>query len=219
MVCPNCPVFGPIFAQGDLVNIPLIQGISFTQGQILFSETENSTPGIYCLNKGLVLVGKSQANGDILPVSFAHRGDILGVASLPKGKFVNTAEALTAGTACFITRENLVNNEGLIIPSFSKRLMQLMMQELAEVEDSLSKLPTQNLTQRLYALILNLAGDDAEVTLDFSRLNLAKWLGCSPKSITRGIEQLIEQNYLKRSDSQQGFSVNAEMKSKLSLIH
>ncbi len=218
MVCSDCPVFGPIFAQGESVAIPLIESVVFTAGQILFSENSAEKPGIFCLNKGLVLVGKSQYNGEVLPVSFAHRGDILGVSSLPKGNFVNSAEALTPGSACYISRENLVNHEGLILPAFRKRLMQLMMNELAEVEDNLSNMPGQNLTQRLYALLLNITGDDKDYAIDISRLNLAKWLGCSPKSISRGIEQLVEKNYLTKKGAGQGFAVNPEMKDRFNLI-
>ena len=218
MVCSDCPVFGPIFAQGEKIVIPLIESVVFTPGQILFSESSVATPGIFCLNKGLVLVGKSQPNGEVLPVSFAHRGDILGVSSLPKGRYVNSAEALTAGSACFITRDNLVNHEGLILPAFRKRLMQLMMNDLAEVEDNLTNLPGQNLTQRLYALLVNITGDEKEHAIDVSRLNLAKWLGCSPKSITRGIEQLVEKNYLTKKGTGTGFAINPDMKDRLALI-
>lgn len=221
MFCTDCPIFnepydlvGQVVAQHTCVKTELLQ---FSTGQQLFFEGQRENSGVFCIREGVVMIGRTQTDR-LVPVYFAHPGELVGASSLTTGEFRNTAEAVTLVKACFVTREVMVTNEGLIKPEFRKKVMQQTMAEMRHIEDKLGLLHYQNLSQRLYILLLNLAEGQDTINFSVNKPDLARWLGCSERSLARSMDQLVSRQYMAEPSNRSPLVINRKMKDRLDLL-
>jgi CRP/FNR family transcriptional regulator len=179
----------------------------FNSGEIIYTQSSTSS-GIYVLNEGDVLLVKSLADQKMIPVSYAHKGDILGAASLSSGFYTNTAEAINVVQTCFISKKKLLLPSGDYIPGIKFKIMQQVMADLGSAEEHITSVANQNLSQRLlyllYSLSKNLGKDiNGQIPIDLPLPKLAQWMGCSLKTIEKNIELLINKKVIKRSEFNQ----------------
>jgi hypothetical protein len=135
--CHDCPTYqksvfcrsaGELFFSRNL--------IYFEEGDILFNEGQLSR-GVFCIRDGSFLIKKKNKDGERIVITQTVPGELIGATSIlisDENKYSTTAEAATAGSACFIPSnefEKILRANSNI----SMNLMQLIIQKLNKLDN------------------------------------------------------------------------------------
>ena len=169
----------------------------YQPGQTLFSEGD---PGgeIYCINSGVVALGKMGPYLEPSVVGLRRAGDTLGYRSfVTNSPHLNTAEATTECEVCYIDKSMM---EGLLEtdPATAHRFVRQMIGKIDEAEILFVGSRTLPVRGRLANALLVLRESHATADeagcmtfeLPFSRRLLASMVGARPESLSRAIRAL-----------------------------
>lgn len=190
MRCPDCP-FAQVAEQlsahdaADSIR-------SFRAGEVIFKQGDQGC-GLYCVEEGnVVLLTEPSADRNI-PIGFASKGSLLGVAATNIGIHNHTAEALTPVRTCYISAELFKEIEPTLKMSFRQRLMRQLMSELKLAEGTISNAwpaKLQDRLEHLYYLAQEGLGQDSKYraisTVPTARL--AQWLGVTQEAVKRVVK-------------------------------
>ncbi len=206
MTCQHCVAFSDPNGRSDLgLNAEgclLAEHKIYRSGEVIYAQNKESN-GIYCIREGDVMITKVvTANMDI-PIAFAHKPEIIGASSLMGGYYNNTAEAISKVEVCFVAKARLQLPDGRFMPSVRGIIMQQMMSDIGSAEDKLVTYTNQSNTERLLHLLTSLANHLGGATtgiipLDLPIQKLAQWMGCTPRSLEKNLEILIDKRLLVR---------------------
>lgn len=156
--------------------------------------------GMYYLQSGMVALQRVDDQGAFIifglikPGGFFSWSDVLG-----GGLHRNSAQAVGAAKATFIPRDAFLDAMRRDPQAFSDTLEQAS-RELQDYEDTIFRLCTADVPERLYWTLRRLAGAERaqgkaiEFKSPVLKRELAAMIGTSPEGISRGIRRLEELN-------------------------
>lgn len=173
------------------------QFLTYQPGQFLFSEGDPGG-GIYCINSGVVALGRTGANDESSIVGLRRAGDTLGYrAFVTKSRHLNSAEATTECEVCYIDK-SMMKDLLETNPASAHRFVSEMVGKIDEAELLFIGSRTLPVRGRLANALLVLkeshatANENGSLTyeLPVSRRLLASLLGTRPESLSRAIRAL-----------------------------
>jgi len=159
--------------------------------QVVFHEGE-SAEGLYILCVGAVKLYQSDRFGREYILDVAAPGDVLGELPLdPSEPYSVSAEALTDSQLCYLPRARLLEFIQ-IHPMMGVRLVAALSKALASARRKARDLALKGAEGRLAELLARLVeaqgervNGGAQVTLSYSRRELAEMIGVSPETAIR----------------------------------
>ena len=171
-------------------------------------QASDKTDALFIVHKGAVRVfrlvesGREQIIRILTPGEFAGEWAVF-TEDKSQEEF---AQAMTDSSICLMYQEDL--QEFLIeYPAIANHLLSQMAMRLAQSDQQTTTLSTEQVDKRLAQFLVNQVETDEEenivITLNFSRKDIASYLGTTPETISRKFKELeqkglIEQLSLKK---------------------
>lgn len=156
--------------------------------------------GIYYLTSGLMSLQRVNDDGAFTILGLVRPGRLFSWSDvLGRGLHRNAAQALSNATAVMVPRDVFMETIRRDPQAFDLTLEQAS-RELQEYEDTIFRLCTSDVPERLHWLLRRLAGAErrgnsvVEFTMPVLKRELAAMIGTSPEGISRGIRRLEEMN-------------------------
>lgn len=201
-------------AKSDLITIDICkQEITCEPGEILFSQGEQGK-GVYCIKSGLIGLRRLDINGNSALIRLINAGTTVGYRTFLTGKaHINSAEALTSSTLCYIPRPN-VDKLLKANPLVGERFLQHFYDDAIETENDYVRSLTMGMKSRFLHLILVFyerfgyqdENGNAVVHLPVKKGEIAELVGVRPESISRLIDQLQTDNIMRFKERRVEFS-------------
>lgn len=195
--CKNCPHLGATLFSSltahelqELTQHKVVN--TYLAGQAVFYQ-DNFPLGVYCIDSGRVKIYKSSENGSRQIVRIGVAGELLGYrALLAQEPYRATAEALEKTRICFIEKGIFLSLLATH-PPMALRLAQKACVDLGKAEEHESDLASKSVEARLSKLLIHLnetcgvpcGGGRSRIQLQFSRADLADWIGATPETVIR----------------------------------
>jgi len=176
---------------------------SFIKGTILYTEGSRIS-GFYCINKGIIKVYKTGADGKEQIIRFAKPGDIIAYRSvLSNEPACTTAKALEDCNVCFIPSDilpQLVRSN----PDFALELVKLICNELGEANSYITDIAQKTVRERLAEVLLKLyydfgIDDHKNLRISLTREELANIVGTATESVIRLLSEFKSDNLIELS--------------------
>lgn len=164
----------------------------YKKGQHIFYE-DNIPLGIYCINKGIVKLVRTNNDGKEQILRFAQPGDFLGYRALiAEEPLVATAVCVEDTVACFIPKnvflEVLEHN-----PKVSHDLLKSLCHDLGVAEERIQSLAQKSVRERLAESLLFLQStfrprdneDDTVIAITLPREDIANIVGTATETVIR----------------------------------
>ncbi len=169
--------------------------INVEKGEELFHD--GGVPrGVYCLNKGKVKIYKVGEEGKEQIIHIAKEGEIVGFrAMFSEDKYNVSATALEDCNICFIDSDsffNLVDNNKTLRRTILKELSS----ELAYRADLLTSMAQKHVRERVAYSLLFLDDIYNGDMINFSREDLANFVGTATETLIRLLKELKEENVI-----------------------
>lgn len=202
--CLNCKArIDSIFKNLSLDVMQKIDDIKTAQfykkGELLFNEGAYPR-GLYCVNAGKVKVVQAGLDGKEQIMHLINDGDVMGHrAILGEDQYSCSAVAMEDTHVCFIPKQQFYG----MVESNSKlalNIAHLLADELKEAEQKITFTAQRPVKDRLAQAILFLKKnygvekDNATISIDVKRLDLANLAGTTRETATRFLHELQEQN-------------------------
>jgi CRP/FNR family transcriptional regulator len=209
---PSCPLWGG--APGAcLRRISIFEAIDAEQSQALRRRAKPSAVAegetlflagepasrILLVVRGLVKVYRTDARGREQIIRLLKSGDHFGAGFLYSRELLTvSAQALTGAQVCLVERatvESLIETD----PALASRVIAAMADQLRRAEGNLARLALADASQRLAAVLLDLAGeigrpagpDRVHLRLPFARPDLAALAGVAPETVSRRLNEMV----------------------------
>lgn len=197
----------PLFAELSRSELGEISEISFVKevqaNEIIFFEND-SGEAIYLISTGMVKISKISDEGREKTLTILESGDFFGeMALLDGGVRSATAQALRDTRLLLIYREDfleLLHN----YPEIGSKIIAVLSQRLRETNRQLENAHFKTVTERVKNFLMKLAREKGksvkEGTLIEQKLThqeLGNLVGTSRESVTRTLNKLQEQGWLK----------------------
>jgi len=181
----------------------------YLPGEVLFHEGD-SCAGVFCVEKGLIGVRKSDADGNSVLLYLANGGETLGYRALLSGEdYGASAEVLEPSRVCLIapaTVRSLLEQN----PALGLRYLKIVSASLGDAEEKILHNTTLSVRARfahLLMVLLEKFGDrgdrtdsgSAEFELPLARQDLASMIGTTPESMSRTIKKMEQDGVAKFS--------------------
>ncbi|HIF59624.1 MAG TPA: Crp/Fnr family transcriptional regulator [Rhodospirillales bacterium] len=178
----------------------------YVPGEVLFHEGDPCA-GVYCVEKGLIGVRKSDAEGNSVLLYLANGGDTLGYRALLAGEgYRASAEVLEPSRVCRInpsTVRSLLEQN----PALGLRYLKIVATSLGNAEDKILHNTTMSVRARFAHLLIVLLdkygnrskAGSAEFELPLARHDLASMVGTTPESMSRTIKKMEQDGVAKFS--------------------
>jgi CRP/FNR family transcriptional regulator len=161
-------------------------------GQTVFMQGDKAA-GLFVVLSGRVKVFKLSPKGREQTLMIMGRGDPIGEVAVLSGEaYPASAEALEPSEVLYIPRQaflDLVARE----PEVAMRLLAALSERLRSFASLIEDLSLKDVSERLAAHLLSLAGKDPServVQLDLSKSQLAAAVGTVPETLSRAFQQL-----------------------------
>jgi len=187
--------------------------ITCEPGEILFSQGEQGN-GVYCIKSGLIGLRRIDINGNSALIRLINAGSTVGYRTfLTRKAHINSAEALTSSTLCYVPRPNV---EKLLKanPLLGERFLQHFYDDAIDTENDYVRSLTMGMKSRFLHLILVFyerfgyqdENGNAVVQLPVKKGEIAELVGVRPESISRLIDQLQTDEIMRFKDRRVEFS-------------
>ena len=182
-------------------------------GEILFTQGEQGN-GIYCVKSGLIGLRRVDINGNSALIRLISAGTTVGYRTFLTGQaHINSAEALTSCTLCYIPRPE-VKKMLKANPLLGERFLQHFYDDAIDIENDYVRSLTMGMKSRFLHLILVFyerfgyqdENGNAVVQLPVKKGEIAELVGVRPESISRLIDQLQTENIMQFKDRKVEFS-------------
>jgi CRP-like cAMP-binding protein len=166
----------------------------YTSGQVIFQEGSRSL-GLYCVHTGMIKLTKTGGDGKEQIVRLAKGGDVLGYRGLVTGTVHSaSAVALDDCTVCLVRKQDFFRQMEMN-PVFSRNLISLLSNALAEAEERMLHLSYKPVRERLAEALLLLLrmfhteGPPEPHTFSISREDLGALMGTTKETTTRMLSE------------------------------
>lgn len=169
------------------------------KGRCLFHQGD-WVNGAFSLGKGMVALERVDENGELVIIKILHPGAFFPCADLlDRGVHESSARALTDVTGCFVPADRLraaVRTD----PDISLALLKLSAMEIRENEETIFRLCSSDLPDRVMSILTTLADEAGQraadgslsMTLPVSWRDLAAMAGTGPEVISRLLRRLSD---------------------------
>ncbi len=164
---------------------------SHKKGEHLFFENNNPL-GIYCINKGVIKLVKTNIDGKEQILRFAKPGDFLGYRALIADEpLVASAICLEDTNCCFIPQQLFMEllDEN---PMIAKDILKSLSHELGVVEERVQSLAQKSVRERLAETLLFLHDtfnqdnkEDSVIHISLPREDVANIVGTATETVIR----------------------------------
>lgn len=178
----------------------------FRRGEVMFSQGDPSD-SVYLIKEGSFKLVRVTEEGKEVILQVAGKGEVLGEASLFRdGLHPATAVALEDSRVCAVTRRHL---EDIIrqSPDLAMQIIVSLGSRLYDTWDQVTELNAGNTRERVFNLLLRLAGDHGEpcqegtiIKIHLTQQDIADFVGASRVMVAQALKELAERNYLARND-------------------
>lgn len=164
----------------------------YKKGHHIFHE--GAAPlGVYCVNKGIVKLVRTNNDGKEQILRFAQQGEVLAYRALIADEpLVSTAICLEDTYVCFIPKKyfmELLDENALV----SKQMLKALSHELGVVEERVQSLAQKSVRERVAETLLFLhstfrsgsAQDDAVISITLPREDIANIVGTATETVIR----------------------------------
>jgi CRP-like cAMP-binding protein len=170
--------------------------------------------GVYCIKSGLIGLRRIDINGNSALIRLINAGSTVGYRTfLTRKAHINSAEALTSSTLCYVPRPNV---EKLLKanPLLGERFLQHFYDDAIDTESDYVRSLTMGMKSRFLHLILVFyerfgyqdENGNAVVQLPVKKGEIAELVGVRPESISRLIDQLQTDEIMRFKDRKVEFS-------------
>ena len=158
--CHSCTYnINPLLAGLDVADRSLLDTdrvhVHFKRGELIYREGVYPS-GLYCLNKGKVMITKSDDFGNTLTINLHQAVCFLGIADILTSRpYQSTCVALSDVTACLIKYDNI----NLFLEKnspFPKRLLTTLSNQYHQANNRLLAMTKKNMTARMADALLEL---------------------------------------------------------------
>lgn len=173
--------------------------VSIPKGQSLYHQGDR-VAGAFSLASGMVALERVDEDGDLVILKILHAGAFFPCADvLGDGFHESSARALSDVTGCFVPVERL-NIALRDDPDVGRALLKLSSAEIHENEETIFRLCSTDLPERVLAALAMLANEMGEtdgdgnvtLTLPMSWRDLAAMVGTGPEVISRLLRRLAD---------------------------
>jgi len=173
----------------------------YLPGEVIFYEGDDCR-GVHCVERGMIGVRKTDAQGNEVLLRINHPGDTIGYRSFLAGdEHNNSAEAMEPSVLCFI-EGSTVRSLLQMNPNLGIRFLRHAANDLNAAEEKVLQSATLPVRARFAHLLVVLkerygvAGKNGELDLELplSRQDMAAMIGIRPESMSRTIRSLEEDN-------------------------
>lgn len=178
----------------------------FRRGEMMFSQGDPSD-AVYLIKEGSFKLVRVTEEGREVILQVAGRGEVLGEAALfREGSHPASAVALEDSRVCVVTRRRL---EEIVrsTPSLAMQIIISLGSRLYETWDQVTELNAGNTRERVFSLLLRLAGDRGEpcdegtkIKIRLTQQDIADFVGASRVMVAQALKELSEKKYLIKND-------------------
>jgi CRP/FNR family transcriptional regulator, polysaccharide utilization system transcription regulator len=198
--CDNCSVFHKSYfdmlSTDDLLELSNKKTCrSYKKGQTIY--TSGTRPnGIYCLQKGKVMIYKTGPYGKEQIVRFVLPGDFIGMrAALGDKNYSSNAVTLEESVICFIAKQDF---QMLMIkcPQITSAIIATLSKLLEESDNKVTSLAQKTVRERLAETLITLNdvfksdSIDSESVITLPRRDLANLVGTATETVIRLLSEL-----------------------------
>jgi len=190
----------PLFSGLTSDDLSLLERIvvlrQVNKGELLFCEGDEAE-GFYIVASGKVKVYKLSPEGKERILHIVHPcGTFAEAAIFGDGCYPAYAEPLEAAHLLFFPKTSflqLLHNQSRIAINMIGGLSRFLRQFASQIEE----LTFKDVPARLARYLLELAGDEAELTLPVSKSQLASNLGTVSETLSRTLRKLSDEGYIR----------------------
>jgi CRP-like cAMP-binding protein len=164
----------------------------YKKGSLIFHEG-HMPQGVYCINKGIVKLVKTNNDGKEQILRFAQEGEFLGYRALIADEpLVSSAICITDTIACFIPKKQFMDllDENTLV---SKQMLKALSHELGVVEERVQSLAQKSVRERVAETLLFLhqtfrsdsTQDDSVISITLPREDIANIVGTATETVIR----------------------------------
>ncbi len=183
--------------------------MTYTQGESIFHQNDDSSTSAYTLRKGLVKITKSLPDGRIQIIRVIIPGELFGFDGIANEPYNHTATALTEIELCRLPLSDLA-----ILRSKSNEVdrstMARLIKNLRHSEDMLLELGAKKASERLASFIIKLSLSDKNITtnqldntewvrLPLSRSEIGSLLGLTIETVSRFFSDWKRKGFIQES--------------------
>lgn len=184
-----------LFASLNNKEVELLQATKrcsvYKKNQPIF--IEGSIPrGVFCIHKGKVKVFTRGQEGKDQIIFVAKSGKIVGLRALFSGDpYVVSASTLEDSHICFIDKSDFLNMMDTNM-TLRRGVMKELSKELATRVEFITNMAQKSVRQRLASILLILADFYEDDPINFTREDLANFVGTAPETLIRLLKEFKE---------------------------
>jgi len=199
--CVNCVLhlvcIPPSVTSEELPKLDAIieRGKPLSRGSVLFYQGQHFDQ-VYAVRSGAIKTTVTLSNGEEKITGFYLPGEIVGLDSIGKNDYENTAYALETTSVCAIPYIDL-KSLGRLLPSLQDYLFNLMGSEIRKSHNVLIAISTFTAEERVAMFLLSLSArykrrhlSEDKFRLPMSRSDIGNYLGLALETTSRVFTQL-----------------------------
>lgn len=196
---PNCiesvPIFGSITEDEMLKIAAITTDRTYQKGEMVYIAGEKGGR-LFVLHKGQIKITRLSVSGKEQVIRVLGAGAFMGELSLfSPAPLSENAEALETSTMCIIEggklKELMVGN-----PTIALKIIEELSKRLESAEELIEGTNLLSVEQRLAGVLLKLAGEGCEITLNMKKSDLASQIGMSQETLSRKLSSFQDKGLI-----------------------
>lgn len=196
------PIFNHLNEEQMEKMMPRIKEAKFNKNEIIYSAGDESDT-LYVVRKGRVKLYRLSASGKEQLIAFLNPGEFTGELALFRegGTYGRFAQATMDTECCTINRKDI--QEFLLEhPSIAFKMLEEFSNRIETSEKQQTRYATEKVDTRIAMFILeSLEEGKSIVELPMSNKDLASYLGTTPETISRKLNEFEEAGLIKRQSN------------------
>lgn len=194
------PIFNHLEKEEMAEIMAVTKSVSYRKGEIIYRAGEQSD-SLYIVSSGKVRIYRLSESGKEQLLRFLHPGDFTGeLALFNETTHEAYANAMADTSICKIKRLHL-QNLLLKYPSISLRILAEFSNRLEKSEKQTTRFANEKVETRIALFLTECIDTETgshEIVLPMSKKDLASYLGTTPETISRKLNELEEAGYIKQ---------------------
>ncbi len=179
--------------------MPRIKEAEFKKGEIIYSAGDESDT-LYVVRRGRVKLYRLSATGKEQLIAFLNPGEFTGELALFRGGSYGRFAEATMDTECCTIRRRDLQEFLLEYPTIALKLLNEFSNRIETSEKQQTRYATEKVDTRIAMFIVeSLESEDSTIVeLPMSKKDIASYLGTTPETISRKLNEFEEAGLIKR---------------------